>query len=332
MKTRSFAVIALLSASAAAALPGADEAPAVGSAPPRQTLSASALPQSVTDVDRALEKLDREARAARKELEDLARESREVHARSIARGRAYVRMARAGLLPVGGGFQELVDYAARLERVRRALARDLDREEEIARRRVTLGKRLDAISAERGPLQLQEQAMQQAKNALLAEQDRARAFERAFDSSGPMSHTAVYGAGTGPGDPSELVTGFAAMKGRLPFPLAGRSEIASAYRNGGDGPGLEMRAPRGAPVRAVFGGTVAFADTYADYGKTVILDHGGSYYTVSANLDDIAVKVGDDVSAGTRIGTVGDSGRGALLYFEIRKGADTLPPSAWFGI
>jgi septal ring factor EnvC (AmiA/AmiB activator) len=174
--------------------------------------------------------------------------------------------------------------------------------------------------------------MAQARTALLAASDRALAFQRAFESSGPAQHTAVYGAGVGPSDPSELGTGFAAMKGRLPFPLPGRAEIRSARRSGADGPGLEMRVPRGSPVRAVYAGRVAFADTYAAYGKTVILDHGNSYYTVSANLEDVLVKAGDEVTAGTRIASVGDMGQGAMLYFEIRVGTDTVDPAEWFGI
>ncbi len=92
------------------------------------------------------------------------------------------------------------------------------------------------------------------------------------------------------------------MKGRLPFPLPGRAEIRSARRPGADGPGLEMRVPRGSPVRAVYAGRVAFADSYAAYGKTIILDHGNSYYTVSANLEDIA-------GQGRRRGHRGDAHR-----------------------
>ena len=48
-----------------------------------------------------------------------------------------------------------------------------------------------------------------------------------------------------------------------------------------------MFAPAGSVVRAVQAGRVAFADTYAAYGRTVILDHGAGYYTVSANLGSI---------------------------------------------
>lgn len=326
-----FAFVVLV-ASAAAALPGADPGEPRGSAPGQPSLAAPVLPKTVTDVDRALERLSSEEQAAKKKLGELADESRALHERTVARGRAYVRGARAGLLPVGGGFDALVDHASRLERLRHALARDLSREEELARARRALGVRLEQIGRERGPLELEHAAMQQARNALLAEQDRALAFQRAFESSGPAGHTAVYGAGIGPSNPDLSGGGFAAMKGQLPFPLAGRAEITAASRNGGDGPGLEMRAPFGAPVRAVFPGRVAFADAYADYGKTVIIDHGGSYYTVSANLAEVAVEVGDDVAAGARLGTVGDGGGGPRLYFEIRHGADTLAPSAWFGI
>jgi septal ring factor EnvC (AmiA/AmiB activator) len=94
-----------------------------------------------------------------------------------------------------------------------------------------------------------------------------------------------------------------------------------------------MFAPVGSVVRAVHAGRVAFADSYAAYGKTVILDHGGGYYTVSAGLGSIDVKVGDDLPFGSRIGTVGAAEEGAArLYFEIRVGTATAPPSEWFGI
>jgi septal ring factor EnvC (AmiA/AmiB activator) len=167
----------------------------------------------------------------------------------------------------------------------------------------------------------------------LSEQDRADEFARAFSSSVGSAHTAVYGAGVGPGDSAAPGDGFGSLKGRLPFPLTGRSEIRSARRPGSEGPGLEMFAPRGSVVRAVHAGRVAFADSYAAYGRTVILDHGGGYYTVSANLGTIEVKVGDDLPFGARIGTVGDSDDGAArLYFEIRVGTNTVAPSDWFGI
>jgi septal ring factor EnvC (AmiA/AmiB activator) len=53
---------------------------------------------------------------------------------------------------------------------------------------------------------------------------------------------------------------------------------------------------------------------------------------VSGNLGSIDVKIGDDVTAGERIGTVGDSDDGPLLYFEIRHGSVTVPPGPWLGL
>ena len=97
-------------------------------------------------------------------------------------------------------------------------------------------------------------------------------------------------------------------------------------------PALFMRAPGGAVVRAVFPGRVAFADSYADYGRTVILDHGGGYYTLSANLGEIEVKVGDDVKGGARIASLAGGSAGSMLYFEVRIGQETADPAEWFGI
>jgi len=64
----------------------------------------------------------------------------------------------------------------------------------------------------------------------------------------------------------------------------------------------------------------------------VIVDHGDHYYTVSGNLASMDVKVGDEVSAGERLGAVGDEGRGPMLYFEIRHATQTLQPTSWLGL
>jgi murein DD-endopeptidase MepM/ murein hydrolase activator NlpD len=284
----------------------------------------------VNAVDTELDRMDQTERELKAELADLSHDAEGARARTILRGRAYVRLARAGLLPVGGGFQSLVDHATRVERVKKALARDVQVERGFAERRIAIGKELERLRQKRAPVEVQAKALAHARDALLEAQDRQLAFQRAFESGN--SHTAVYGAGPGPVDPSELARGFASMKGRVPFPIPGRAELHSSRRPGTDGPGIEMRAPKGTPVRAVYPGRVAFADEYAAYGKAVIVDHGDSYYTVSANLSEFAVRVGDDVTGGTRIGTVGDMGQGTMLYFEIRMGTGIVDPAEWFGI
>lgn len=301
------------------------DAPVAAQAPP----PASALG---ADVERELAALDRREAETKQELDALTRDSELLRARTLARGRAYTRLARAGLLPVGGGFEAFVEHAARLERLHRSLARDLGQERQTFERRSALSKQLASINARRGPLAAEQRALSAAQTALLAASDRAQAFERAFMGSAFDDHTAVYGA---PASPlSTATSGFASLKGNLPFPMSGRSEIRSERRTGASGPGLSMRAPAGSAVRAVFPARVAFADSYADYGNTVILDHGGGYYTVSANLGEIEVKVGDDVKGGARIAALGPSSgsAGSTLYFEIRIGQETADPAEWFGI
>jgi septal ring factor EnvC (AmiA/AmiB activator) len=64
----------------------------------------------------------------------------------------------------------------------------------------------------------------------------------------------------------------------------------------------------------------------------VILDHGEGYFSVSAGLAKPLVRVGQDVSAGTKLGELEDSGRGSALYFELRLAGDPVNPSEWFGI
>jgi septal ring factor EnvC (AmiA/AmiB activator) len=118
----------------------------------------------------------------------------------------------------------------------------------------------------------------------------------------------------------------------LLFPVAGRAEVRAAHREGTDGPGLEIHAPVGTVVRTVFAGRVAFADRYGPYGRIVIVDHGDHYYTVSGDLDEVDVKIGQELAVGERLGTVGDDGQGAMLYFEVRHGSQTVAPGPWLGL
>jgi len=333
-----FLGVLLLAASAAAISAPADAPQADDQTDPSELAEGARPSPSAAerdlggDAERRLSELSRQSQAAKAELERLAKDTDSAHARTVTRGRAYVRLAKAGLLPVGGGFDALVEHAVQLERLRSAIGRDLKLERELSARRVKLGRDLLELEARRSTLENEVRAMSAAQSALLSEQDRASAFARAFSGGVGSAHTAVYGAGVGPADSAPVAGGFASLKGRLPFPITGRSLIRSAQRAGSEGPGLEMFAPAGSVVRAVHAGRVAFADSYAAYGRAVILDHGGGYYTVSANLGSIDVNVGDDLSAGMRLGTVGNSDGTPRLYFEIRAGTNTLAPAEWFGI
>jgi murein hydrolase activator len=291
---------------------------------------------SVADGEiRVPKDIDEEAQHLKDQLEALKRESKERLSLTIARGRAYVRLARAGLMPLSGGFDALALHASKLERLRRALGRDLLVQRQLTSRRLETTRALQKLDAI-GPSD--RQALDRARTAVTAAEERDQAFQRAFQSDWtPVQHSAVYGAAYAAGSaapkPAPVRGGFAARRGRLPFPLAGRAEIQKLPSPSGSGTALLMSSTDGASVRSVYAGRVAFAADYPKLGKTIIIDHGGRYYTVSAHLGGIGVEVGEELSAGQRIGSVGlYEGRAALL-FEVRDGqGDTVDTPEWFGI
>jgi murein DD-endopeptidase MepM/ murein hydrolase activator NlpD len=116
----------------------------------------------------------------------------------------------------------------------------------------------------------------------------------------------------------EIIEGF----GRSQHPIYGTAVINN---------GIDIRAPRGTPIKAVESGTVQFVDWYGAYGKTVILDHQGGHYSIYSHLEDVSVKPGQKVAHGAVIGTVGDTGSldGPKLHFEIRKGGKAVDPISW---
>jgi murein DD-endopeptidase MepM/ murein hydrolase activator NlpD len=302
-------------------------------------LTPAPSPTSTTDpslalaaLDRRLADLDIEEQSSKHELARMRAEAASLHTRVIVRGRELYKLTRAGLLPVGGGFEALVKHAMRVERARHRLLASIHEEDADRSRVADVERELERVARDRVDLASQRTAMDAARIAMADEKRRQTAFDRAFQTStGPTSdYVAVYGGG---GLAQETPGGgFASARGRLLFPVVGRAEVRPTRREGTEGPGLEVHAPAGSVVRAVYAGRVAFAERYGPYGRIVILDHGDRYYTVCGNLDAIDVRLGQDVGAGERIGTVGDDGQGPMLYFEVRHGSQTVAPAAWLGL
>lgn len=290
------------------------------------------MPTSALEVGMALKTLDTETQALEEELTSVDKELTEVEARVLARGRTYFKQVRAGLLPAGGGFDELVDHAARVERTRLSLGRDLERSKELRARRDEITDVLSRIAAERIPLEAQKKAYDSAKTVMRQADERRAAFDRAFDSStAPSEHVAVYGVDQGPSD-DVASSGFKSMYGKLPFPLAGRAEVRKLEQAGATGPALELKTPGSATARSVAAGRVVFADQYEDDRMTVILDHGDRYFTLYGNLAASEVRVGDNVGAGEALGPVATRRKDAVLYFELRKDGRAVEPAPWFGL
>ncbi|HTG00471.1 MAG TPA: peptidoglycan DD-metalloendopeptidase family protein [Nitrospirota bacterium] len=95
--------------------------------------------------------------------------------------------------------------------------------------------------------------------------------------------------------------------------------------------GIEIEAREGQPVHAVEAGQVAYADWYTGFGKLMILDHGGGFYSLYGNMSRLDCTKGDRVVKGQSIGLAGETGgvKGAKLYFEIRRNGEAQDPLRW---
>jgi septal ring factor EnvC (AmiA/AmiB activator) len=126
---------------------------------------------------------------------------------------------------------------------------------------------------------------------------------------------------------------FASLRGRLPWPASGRvlERFGAAAAGGHASEGLLIEARRGAPVRAVSHGRVAFADWLAGYGLLLILDHGDGYMSLYAHNEAVRAEVGDWVSAGEVIAEAGSSGgrSDSGVYFELRAKGRPVDPVGW---
>ena len=90
--------------------------------------------------------------------------------------------------------------------------------------------------------------------------------------------------------------------------------------------GIEIRGSVGQAVKAADSGNVIYSGSLNNLGNVVIIDHG-NLITVYGNLSGVSVSKGQKVSKGQTIGTLGrDINREANLYFETRKGVNTVNP------
>jgi lysozyme family protein len=84
--------------------------------------------------------------------------------------------------------------------------------------------------------------------------------------------------------------------------------------------GVDFPAASGTPVGAAGRGCVSFAGWDDGYGKLVVVQHRLGMTSWYAHLSRIAVRRGECVVAGSRIGRVGTTGNstGPHLHFELR--------------
>ena len=130
---------------------------------------------------------------------------------------------------------------------------------------------------------------------------------------------------------------FKALKGQLPWPADGRiiSKFGRKWnpklKTTTDNPGIDIKGKPGSSIRTVLGGVVTTITYIRGYGTTIIVDHGGGFYTVYSHVTNIQTNVDSQVRNGDVIAYMGDSGsiNGSKLHFEIWGKGQKLDPEKW---
>ena len=82
--------------------------------------------------------------------------------------------------------------------------------------------------------------------------------------------------------------------------------------------GIDIVAPRGTPVQAPASGLVTLVKDLYFSGWTVIINHGLGLNSSFLHLDRVVINIGDSVSRGDMIGTVGSTGRSTGPHLDWR--------------
>ncbi|MCK9582034.1 MAG: peptidoglycan DD-metalloendopeptidase family protein [Endomicrobiales bacterium] len=91
--------------------------------------------------------------------------------------------------------------------------------------------------------------------------------------------------------------------------------------------GIKIKSKNDILVKAVANGQVMFAGEFRAYGKMIVVDNGGSLYTIYGGFDSISVQEGSKVKGAQEIGLLKKSD--PILYFEVRLDNKPQDPVLW---
>ena len=138
-------------------------------------------------------------------------------------------------------------------------------------------------------------------------------------------------------DEAKLAVSFAALKGRMPFPVP--SGFISDHFGVHKHPilkgvminnnGIDIQTAAGAAVHTVYDGIVQSVVNIPGINTVVAIQHG-DYFTVYSKLDNVSVSTGQRVRTGQRIGTVASDEDGtAEINFQVWKNTVRQNPESW---
>ena len=245
---------------------------------------------------------------------------------------SYVSRARARL--IGGlrtSFDELSDLTQQVRDQGNRL-RNLEKEkskqkktlqkQKRARKKV-LAKASDDITQQRkqiSKLKRDEQRLSTLIKRLAEEAEKRRKQARLRNEALP--------------DKSLNNSAFKKLKGRLRLPVIGEltNRFGRPREDGGlSWKGLFIAAKEGDMVRSIAPGQVIYADWLRGFGNLMIVDHGAGYMSLYGNNEALLKQIGDQLKAGDKIASVGNSGGNpeSGLYFELRHNGRPFDPLPW---
>jgi septal ring factor EnvC (AmiA/AmiB activator) len=307
----------------------------------RRTVSAN-LGDATTELARTAVQLDSDRRR-------LAWRVREIYKRGRSADLEYVLSARSF-----GDLMSRTYYLARiaqedrgqmlLTQARRSQVQDTkthleSRKRELDRLKVETDRERLALSQLKSARRtLLKKIRSDSKSNEQAAQELERASKRIRGLIDQLEKRRLASERGAPGTEPPLLGDFGRNRGRLPWPVNGRvarsfgPQTNARFNTTTFNSGIDIASTFGTPITAVAKGRIDYVNWLEGYGKCVIINHGGGFYTLYAHASEIGVTVGKEVAAGEIIGRVGDTGStiGTALHFEIRKGREALNPLQWF--
>lgn len=253
----------------------------------------------------------------------------------ISRQLYYLAQAARAVAQLIDSVRSQLAELARLQRDAAQQARRLTAI--VAQRRTERAKLIAEHSARQRALKrLSRQILDQHQRiqAMLADEHRLTHVVRAIGRVLSPKHGGGYARVELIPQADQTEEPFPDLRGKLRLPV--RGELIDHYgapRPGG-GPrfkGVFIRAPQGAPVRAIAAGTVVFADWMRGFGNLLIVDHGDGYMSIYADNETLLKQTGARVTSGEVIATVGSTGgnQQSGLYFELRHLGKAVDPLRW---
>jgi murein DD-endopeptidase MepM/ murein hydrolase activator NlpD len=237
------------------------------------------------------------------------------------------------------GFEDLLDRYEYLQRIEErdseiiARVRELRDQTEDTVERIRAAR--DEIAAKEAELERTRVELEQQEAALEAARDKRQDalsqieghIERLegdiVDLEGQIQEQLSATSGALPAGPTSS-SGFI-------WPVNGPVTSPFGMRWGRMHEGIDIAVPSGTPIHAAAAGTVAIAAPTGGYGNYTCINHSAGLSTCYAHQSSYAVGVGDSVSQGEVIGSVGCTGScfGDHLHFEVRVNGSAVDPMGY---